>query len=528
MSKIKCYCKNLFNKNDFEEHFKTCNPFIKKFKEFDSKLCLLLKDYNNIEDLNFIKYLLKSFIKLINYKIEKYKKKEEEQEWNYEFNKKKEINHNFNKININFDKNPNNNIIIEKKENNNEYYYTKYLFQSIFSLNCMKNWYNQQKGNIDYLFYNELNNFYENNKINYENIIDFYKKNIISLSKEKIPNEPYYFLNNYLRFLLNIYVEINPIKTLKLGIHPDINDINNEYKKLYKYFSEKTKNSASRFFFNIIVNFTHCNNCGDALEFNEENIITLDLATFSQVQIKQNLEINLQCYFDKCSTKCKHCPDQHGFTLKKIFYQSKVLIIYMKRTYHSYISDIIFPFNLSLESYSDYFCTYTIENIKIIPNYKLKACISSDAYNQYIGYIYKNKTWYRYVDDEKTEIKNSEIYEFEPQILIYELESESNIKSNEECHQNNIINNDQNYEHKFYSIEFVIIPDNKFINLKKNSNDIIYNIFNQFYEEAKSIFKLFFCNQKEVDPNSKMTLREFVNIYKIKAENFQILAIRGY
>ena len=529
MSKIKCCCKNLFDKNVFKEHFKTCNLFKEKFKDFDCKLSLLLKDYNNIEDLNLIKYLLRSFIKLINYKLEKYKKKEkkeEEGESNYEFDKKKETTKILNKININSIRNPNKNIIIETKESNNEYYYTKYLFQSIFSLNCMRNWHNPKRGTTEYLFYKELNNFNDNNKINYKYIIDSYNNNIASLYKEKIPNEPYYFLNNYLRFLLNNNIDNNPIKTLKLGIQPDINYINNEYKKLYKDFSEKTRGSVCRFFCNIIVNLTHCNDCEDTLDFNEENILALDLSS-SQTQINQNLEIYLQNYFNKYLIKCKHCQDLNGFAVKKIFLQSEVLIIYLKRTNHSYKCDVVFPYCLSLENSDDYFCTFTIENLKIFSKYKLKACISSCAYNQYIGYIYKNNTWYIYVDDEKTEIKNSEIYEFEPQILIYELESENNSKNTEDYRQNTIINNDQNYENKLYSIKFVLVPENKVINLTRNSNDIIFNIFNHFYREAKSKFQLFICNKQKVDPNSKMTLGEFVNIYKIKTENFQIFAIRG-
>ena len=72
-TKIKCCCQISFNKYAFEEHFIKCESFKEKFKEFDNKLSLLLKDYNNIEDLNYIKYLLKSFIKLIDYKIKESK-----------------------------------------------------------------------------------------------------------------------------------------------------------------------------------------------------------------------------------------------------------------------------------------------------------------------------------------------------------------------------------------------------------------------------------------------------------------------
>ena len=111
-TKIKCCCQISFNKYAFEEHFIKCESFKEKFKEFDNKLSLLLKDYNNIEDLNYIKYLLKSFIKLIDYKIKESK--------GSQIKKKDSFIEKINDFNKSI--NNNNSIIVDDVKSKNSYY----------------------------------------------------------------------------------------------------------------------------------------------------------------------------------------------------------------------------------------------------------------------------------------------------------------------------------------------------------------------------------------------------------------------
>ena len=434
--KIKCCCQISFNEYVFKEHFLKCKSFKEKFKDFDNKLSLLLKEYNNIEDLNYIKYLLKSFIKLIDYKIKESKGKQIKKEDSI-----------IDKIN---EFNNNSSIIIEKVKSKNAYHYSKFLFKSIFSLNSMRNWFNSKnnvKGNkfeskLIKIFYNELNNFYKNNYINYQNIldliIDLYEKKYNLLYKEKIPDEPYYLLNYFIQFLHSDNIHTNQIKTLKYESKSiDNNNINNEYDKLYKTFLEKTENRIIKFFFNIIRNYTFCEKCRFELEFYEENILTLDLSSSQELK-NINLDSYLKNFFGHNTIQCKNCQNPNVIEKKKIFYPSDVLIIYFKRSFHSYKCDIEFPIVLTLNN-DNIFCTYTVENIINNPEYILKSCISFCRNNKYIVYNYINEIWYKYIDDEQEKIQNNknEIYEFEPQILIYELNLEKNRKINEKLYDIN-------------------------------------------------------------------------------------------
>ena len=319
----------------------------------------------------------------------------------------------------------------------------------------MRNWYisknnikeNKFESKLIKVFYNELNNFYKNNYINYQNILDLiinlYEKKYNLLYKEKIPDEPYYLLNNFIQFLHSDNFHTNLIKTLKYESKSINNNyINNEYHKLYNTFLEKTKNRIIRFFFNIIRNDTFCEKCRFELEFYEENILTLDLSSL-QEQKNINLDLYLKNFFGHNTIKCKNCQNPNVIEKKNFFYPSEVLIIYFKRSYHSYKCDIEFPIILSLNN-DNIFCTYTIENIVNNPEYSLKSCISYCKNNKYIAYNYRNEFWYKYIDDKQEKIQNNknEIYEFEPQMLIYELNLEKNRTINEKHYDIN--NNSSN------------------------------------------------------------------------------------
>ena len=71
--KIKCECKQDFDFDDFSKHFRSCKAFKKQFKEFDSKISYLLKEFSQSKErLLIIHFLLKQYINLIETKIVKY------------------------------------------------------------------------------------------------------------------------------------------------------------------------------------------------------------------------------------------------------------------------------------------------------------------------------------------------------------------------------------------------------------------------------------------------------------------------
>lgn len=70
-STIICKCGIKMDEEEFKHHFQKCTEFKKTFSKFDKNLGVLLKQYTLENDnLKIIKFLLKSYISLIDRKIE--------------------------------------------------------------------------------------------------------------------------------------------------------------------------------------------------------------------------------------------------------------------------------------------------------------------------------------------------------------------------------------------------------------------------------------------------------------------------
>ena len=69
---IKCECGKLYKEKEFKNHFKNCIKLHEKYEEFDAKIIHLLKKYIISKDsLLIIKFFLKRFIKIFDYKLKK-------------------------------------------------------------------------------------------------------------------------------------------------------------------------------------------------------------------------------------------------------------------------------------------------------------------------------------------------------------------------------------------------------------------------------------------------------------------------
>ena len=67
---IKCACGNIFEENDFSQHFKHCKDFKKDFKTFDQNFSNLLKNNSEPkEKLLIIRFLLKQYVSVLGKKI---------------------------------------------------------------------------------------------------------------------------------------------------------------------------------------------------------------------------------------------------------------------------------------------------------------------------------------------------------------------------------------------------------------------------------------------------------------------------
>ena len=108
---IICLCGDEFTQKDFKKHFFSCNDFRERFSIFDSKMTMLLKSNSNSkEQLLFIQFLLKRYIKLISTKLNEcygYKNRKCDNEIN---------NYNYCSNNQNFFKDNNNKIIEVNKK----------------------------------------------------------------------------------------------------------------------------------------------------------------------------------------------------------------------------------------------------------------------------------------------------------------------------------------------------------------------------------------------------------------------------
>ena len=71
---IQCICGTQYKKQEFKKHFKNCNKFLEKFKDFDYKISTIISSYfKSKKNASIIIFLLERYIKLLNHRISHYK-----------------------------------------------------------------------------------------------------------------------------------------------------------------------------------------------------------------------------------------------------------------------------------------------------------------------------------------------------------------------------------------------------------------------------------------------------------------------
>ena len=548
MSEIfRCYCNNDFDEIAFGEHFQNCKLFVEKFSSFDNKMkTFLLSHSETKEDLINIIFLLEKYIKVIKDKLK-------------DLNNKIIIERNSNIIESNETKTSNINQFIARIPKNviteypidsdNGLSYAYPILKSLSELDCIKNWYNNRiinnSSSLTNYFYQLLSNLYNNKNFDIKNIIDKLNKSY----ELKFDYNPEDFLSFFLELL---HCENNiPIKENYNFSNIKIVEYNKNIEQIYKSYEnclKQTQNSIiSKNFFNIIRSNIKCKTCQYSIFcLNIEKIFSFDLDKLPSRERNYNLEDCFQYYTENYKEdyviKCKKCNEFNAFEYRKFLWNSEILIIYFKRISRNGSCDINFPIKFTLKE--NYFCTKSINEYYFNPNYTLKACISYSKQNKYFTYIYLDKNWYKFINSGSKIthkiITQNDIYEFEPQILIYEIDKYyiKNI--------NNIINNDLqqrqqkkclidfNYIRQQYvddpiiEVKFNLIPENEYKYCKVNINDKIANIIKKFlikYKKTTDDYKLFIFNGKKLDINSIQTLKDI--IIKDDMNNLMIFAIKG-
>ena len=155
-----------------------------------------------------------------------------------------------------------------------------------------------------------------------------------------------------------------------------------------------------------------------------------------KIQSKLSLDECFDCFTGGYKYQCKQCGNNSADCYYSIHSFSKILIIGLIRSNHTYLNDLDFPNNLDINPY----CT---SGIYPGMKYTLKACVSLNIEKNYYADVLLGNYWYRFYQNQCNMLGNVgvEIKMFEPQILMYELsEYNNNNISNSQLNQMQQVN----------------------------------------------------------------------------------------
>ena len=331
--------------------------------------------------------------------------------------------------------------------------YANSVLQSLACLDCIKKWYTQLNqlafmkmnnipNSITKLFYNLLYVLYIGNQPDSSTIIFQYYEKMKQLQNKVPKADSFHFLFYFLDLL---HFENNNIMNLNFNINeynnPSINNMTNEnyMYMLYQNYFKSTQNSFISYnFFNTFKYQVKCSNnfmnCPSLYRYKCTKIIQFDIDNYRKYRDEAipnrknknlNLEECLSCFQGGVPGKCSNCGSYNTMSYSNLWHSNKVLIFSFKRVFHSFNCDIDFGMKIDMSKYTK---TNMHGNIKNI--YNLKACISLYNYNKYFADVMINGNWFRYMDCKFKTLCYNEVYIYEPQLLIYELEEPQNFIPN--------------------------------------------------------------------------------------------------
>lgn len=330
---------------------------------------------------------------------------------------------------------------------NQETSYANASLQVFIQLECVQNWIKQllSTGNINNPFFNTTltKDIYLlldslSNGMNLDStktILDFDVKTNYMWHKI-IGKDPYHFFYYLLELLhLENNNPRNPFFNAMEYQQSIANNIHNDYQvfQLFNNYMQQTQNSFISYnFFNIqkyLVTCPICNNnfCYDIkkiLVFNVNDMLNIrnklyPLKFGSNLTLSDCFEISL---FGK-NNNCQMCFSNISNEMEKLYDCSNVLIIAFKRYQHSdnYRGDVNFGLDIDI---SKYIINQNSDN-KI---FKLKGVISRYRRDKYYADVFINQNYYRLMDTKDFNQKDvkmlknvNQLMEFEPQLLIYEI-----------------------------------------------------------------------------------------------------------
>ena len=381
--------------------------------------------------------------------------------------------------------------------NNNDYSYAHSALQSMSCLECTKefllinNFDNLNTSFRNYFkitieLYNLFSMLYVGKEAFSQDLINYYteKVNNKNLPNSAFKSDPFHFL--YYLFELLHYENNRPygnydIKQLYFQSIQNQKNDNYMFNIFYNFFKLTQNSFISTYFYNIEKTTTNCPSCGLLYFYSIKKIFRFNVDLYkiyrdnylpAKIGSKLNLHECFLCYIGGGFDKCSNCGNATSKTIK-ICCSTKVLLIFLDRTNHPQRGDIDFPLNLNI---INYFSISRSNFLPFMPLYNLKACISYDFnrgkyFADCNGTINNMNGWYRFIDNEVYPIINPQIaiYKYEPQFLVYELDSCGSLKFNPFLLTNTINLNFSNFDNQSFFANF-----NSLINkLNLNENNLM-------------------------------------------------------
>lgn len=374
--------------------------------------------------------------------------------------------------------------------------YANSVLISLAGIDCIKDWINRLNdyiilNNPHFLltreFYKLLNCLYSGQKGDSSYLIPIFEQKYFSLKNKELERDPYHFLFYFLEIIHSENNNpINPNFDSSEINNPSIQNMQNDnymYNLFGSYFQQALNSVVSQNFYNINKYSFNCQICNPVFLYKSKKIICFEVNQYrifrdqcmsNRIGMNLNIEECFKCYSGGYPSQCGCGSIGTGYN--NIISTTKVLIIYFKRDEHVINCDIDFNSQMMF----------------LNKKYILKACISYCNMPKYFADIFINKIWYRFMDDQIKVINESEIHQYEPQLLIYELEDFKSFQVNFQ----NTINNSNN--------QLFLNPFNYCINQMMNNNSFNNISFINPYQYQQMMIKQQQQQQQQMIESAKL------------------------
>ena len=317
---------------------------------------------------------------------------------------------------------------------------------------------------------------YENNKANIQ-------------SPNVLKEDPFHFLFFLLQFIhLESNVPKNPNYNTNLLTNQSLNNKQNDefmFKLFVEFFNQTQNTLIAENFFNIERYLYQCPNCNQFFNYGMKTVFRIDVeevrnyansksTNYSMIGVnKINLSDCFNNYNNKIITSCENCGNQSTNKWVKICIPARVLIVVFERKNHPHNNDINFPIDLNMNE----FVSQKINSmLNLNTAYALSSCISYDqnSGNYFADCCIKSQNgnnFYRFINNQIMPININDIYQYEPQVLIYELKNQN---SNNYCYLQNTMNTNNNYNNNANSAQ---LSNSIYSTYPNNNNNQINNQF---------------------------------------------------